>query len=106
MAISFLVWFITTYGYMVIPYYLSVPQFECFKDGEWKICGESDGACELNVRSRMLTKKESTIASDFSLYCTKRETRVMIESLPLFASILGTFTFIYISDKLGRRISI
>ena len=28
-VLSFLTWFITTYGYMVIPYYLSEPEFEC-----------------------------------------------------------------------------
>ena len=48
-VIAFLNTLLTTYGQMVIPYFVDVPEFQCFIEGEWQICNESTGACDPNV---------------------------------------------------------
>lgn len=101
-----MVTFITTYGYMVIPYFLSVPEFECYKNGKWEICGESSGACDSKIESRIRTEENSTISVAFKLFCDNRPRRVFLESIPLFAGIIGTLTFVYASNKFGRRYAI
>ncbi|EAR83681.1 MFS transporter (macronuclear) [Tetrahymena thermophila SB210] len=105
-ALSFLTWLITTYGYMVLPYFMSAPDFECFVDGKWSKCTEDTGACDHNIKVNILTEKSSTIAADFELYCDNRQIRVIIQSMPLFAGVIGTFFFGFFTDRYGIKLAI
>ena len=65
---------------MVIPYYLSEPEFECkAQDGTWSKCTESTGACSSESSNvKMITPLEETISAEFGLYCENRHLRVLM----------------------------
>lgn len=91
---------------MVIPYLFNSPNFECKIEGKWVSCTEDTGACDIKYPVKILTPKSSTISADFNLYCDGRSARVFISSMPLFAGIVGIFTFGYVADSFGRRTAI
>ncbi|KAL4426919.1 hypothetical protein ABPG74_012919 [Tetrahymena malaccensis] len=103
---SSLTMFFATFCYMVIPYYLSPPTFECLKDGQWVTCDEDNGACNSKIQSRMTTNVDSSISAQLDLYCDNRTWRTIIQSTPYFGCIVGIFIFNYFSDNKGRAITI
>ncbi|EWS71491.1 MFS transporter (macronuclear) [Tetrahymena thermophila SB210] len=103
---SSLTMFFATFCYMVIPYYLSPPTFECLKDGKWTTCDEDNGACDAKIQSRMTTNVDSSISAQLELYCDNRTWRTIIQSTPYFGCIVGVFIFNYFSDNKGRAITI
>ncbi|KAL4465356.1 hypothetical protein ABPG72_016757 [Tetrahymena utriculariae] len=103
---SSLTMFFATFCYMVIPYYLSPPTFECLKNGQWETCDEDNGACDSTLQSRMTINVNSSISAQLELYCGNRIWRTIIQSTPYFGCIVGIFIFNYFSDNKGRAITI
>ncbi|KAL4426920.1 hypothetical protein ABPG74_012920 [Tetrahymena malaccensis] len=103
---SSLTMFFASFCFMVIPYYLSPPKFECFVDGEWVTCDEDNGACDFKIQSKMTTQFDQSISAQFKLYCENGQWRTIIQSTPYFGCIIGVLIFNYFSDNKGRAITI